>query len=55
MVLTRNWRTLALLALLLALILLMASIAAFHALHPIIVGHHIQALADSPDVIVHNH
>lgn len=54
MLLTRNWRTLALLALLLALLLLLASIAAFHALHPI-VGHHIQALADSPNVIVHNH
>jgi hypothetical protein len=54
MVLTRNWRTLALLAFLLALVLLMAGIAAFHALHPI-VGHHIQVLADSPDVIVHNH
>jgi len=54
MVLTRNWRTLALLALLFALLLLLAGITAFHALHPI-VGHHIQALADSPNVIVHNH
>jgi hypothetical protein len=55
MILTRHWRTLALLAFLLALLLLlMAGIAAFHAFHPM-VGHHIQALADSPDVIVHNH
>jgi hypothetical protein len=55
MVLTRNWRRLALLALLLALLLLLlVGAAAYHALHPI-VGHHIQALADSPDVIVHNH
>jgi hypothetical protein len=55
MVLTRNRRTLALLALLLvALILLMASMAAYHALHPIIL-HHLQGLADGPDVIVHNH
>ncbi len=55
MVLTRNWRRLALLALLFALLLLLAFIATYHALHPIIVGHHNQALADSPNVIVHNH
>jgi hypothetical protein len=47
-------RRLLVLFLLLALLVLLATIAALHAL-PSIAPHHLQGLADGPDVIVHNH
>jgi hypothetical protein len=53
MQLTLNRRLLALL-LILALIALLLTVAAFHALHPVM-AQHVHTLADSPDIIVHNH
>ena len=42
------------LLLILALVALLLVVAAFHALHPLM-AQHMHALADDPNIIVHNH